>query len=134
VEKDGREGYDNKGLSLEPGSDRGLDTVRRDRIDLARHHDNDKNKVKLIDFVNTGRNAVSSGIDADTKTSLKGVSWTLAGGYSLLQGDLGRFDFLAGFRYFGLKASTDWNLTATVTDLVAARFFRVRAVSHRVRI
>ena len=114
MEKGGREGYEDKGLSLEPGSDRGLDAVRRDRIDLARHHDNEKNKVKSIDFVNTGRNAVSSSIDAGTKTSLKGAAWTLAGGYSVLQGDLGRLDFLPGFRYFGFKASTDWNLTATV--------------------
>jgi hypothetical protein len=71
-------------LSLEPGSERGLDAVRRDRIDLARHHDNEKNKIKSIDFVNTGRNAVSSSINAGTQTSLKGVSWTLAGGYSVL--------------------------------------------------
>jgi hypothetical protein len=76
---------------------------------------NEKSNVKSIDFVNTGRNAVSSSIDAGTQTSLKGAVWTLAGGYSVLQGDLGRLELLAGFRYFGLKASTDWQLTATVT-------------------
>jgi len=75
---------------------------------------NETSKVKSIDVVKIGGNPVSSGIDAGTESSLKGAAWTLAGGYSVLQGDLGRLELLAGFRYFGLKASTDWNLTATV--------------------
>jgi hypothetical protein len=72
----------------------------------------EKSSVKSIDF---GGSAVSSSLDAGTNTSLKGTAWTLAGGYSVLQGDLGRLELLAGCRYFGLKASTDWNLTTTVT-------------------
>ena len=75
---------------------------------------NEKSRVKSIDIVNIGENTISSSIDAGTESSLKGAAWTLAGGYSVLQGDLGRLDLLVGFRYFGLKASTDWKLTATV--------------------
>jgi hypothetical protein len=75
---------------------------------------NEKSKVKSIDFINIGENAISSSIDAGTESSLKGAAWTLGGGYSVLQGDLGRLDLLAGFRYFGLKASTDWKLTVAV--------------------
>jgi hypothetical protein len=78
-------------------------------------------KVKSIDF---GGNVVSSSIDVGTESSLKGAAWTLAGGYSVLQGDLGRLEILAGFRYFGLKASTDWQLTATVTGPGPGRVFQ----------
>lgn len=70
-------------------------------------------KVKSIDV--TGRIPVSSTIDAGTETSLKGAAWTLAGSYDVLQGEAGSFGLLAGFRYFGLETSTDWNLTGTVT-------------------
>ena len=84
---------------------------------------NETSKVKSIDFVNIGGNPVSSSIDAGTESSLKGVAWTLAGGYSVLQGDLGRLELLVGFRYFGLKASTDWQLTATVTGPGPGRIF-----------
>lgn len=52
--------------------------------------------VKSIDFVDGGRDAVSASIDAGTKSSLTGATWTLAGGYSVLQGDFGRFELLAG--------------------------------------
>ena len=75
---------------------------------------NETSKVKSIDIVNIGENTISSSIDEGTESSLKGAAWTLAGGYSVLQGDLGRLDLLVGFRYFGLKASTDWKLTAAV--------------------
>ena len=78
-------------------------------------------KVKSIDF---GGNVVSSSMDVGTESSLKGAAWTLAGGYSVLQGDLGRLEIFAGFRYFGLKASTDWQLTATVTGPGPGRVFQ----------
>jgi len=71
-------------------------------------------KVKSIDLSDTGRLPVSSTIDAGTKSSLTGATWTLAGSYGVLQGDLGKIELLAGFRYFGLEASTDWTLTTTV--------------------
>lgn len=71
--------------------------------------------VKSIDFVNAGSNPVSSSLDAGTESSLKGAAWTLAGSYGVLQGGLGRLELLAGFRYFGIEASTDWRLTTTIT-------------------
>jgi hypothetical protein len=71
--------------------------------------------VKSIDFINTGRIPVSSSLDAGTESSFKGVAWTLAGSYGVLQGNLGRLELLAGLRYFGVEASADWRLTATIT-------------------
>lgn len=81
----------------------------------------ENSKVKSIDA--TGRIPVSSTIDAGTETSLKGAAWTLAGSYDVLQGEAGSFGLLAGFRYFGLETSTDWNLTATVTGPGGSQLF-----------
>jgi hypothetical protein len=77
--------------------------------------------VKSIDV--TGRLPVSSAIDAGTESSLKGAAWTLAGSYGVAQGDLGRFELLAGFRYFGLEVSTDWELSTTVTGPGGSQVF-----------
>jgi hypothetical protein len=86
-------------------------------------------KIKSIDF---GGDQVSSSIDVGTESSLKGATWTLAGGYSVLRGDLGRLDLLAGFRYFGLKASTDWNLMAVVSGPAGGQVFpRSGSISQR---
>jgi hypothetical protein len=75
----------------------------------------DDSKVKSIDFIDGGPDLVNASLDAGTETSFKALAWTLAGGYSVLQGDLGRLELLAGFRYFGVDASTDWRLTTTIT-------------------
>ena len=75
----------------------------------------DDSKVKSIDFIDGGPDLVNASLDAGTETSFKALAWTLAGGYSMLQGDLGRLELLAGFRYFGVDASTDWRLTTTIT-------------------
>jgi hypothetical protein len=78
-------------------------------------------KVKSIDA--TDRIPVSSTFDAGTETSLKSALWALAGSYGALQGEAGSLELLAGFRYLGLKTTTDWNLTATVTETGGSQVF-----------
>ena len=34
--------------------------------------------------------------------NMNATIWTLAGGYTLLQGDWGNFDVIAGFRYLAM--------------------------------
>jgi hypothetical protein len=68
--------------------------------------------VKSINF---GGNRVSSSANVSTDSSLKGGAWTLGGGYAVLPGRPVELDVFGGLRYFGLKASTDWQLTAAVT-------------------
>lgn len=93
---------------------------------------NEKSNVKSIDFIDTGINAVDSSLDAGTQTSLEAVSWTLASSYRVLQGDSGRLELLAGFRYFGLEASSGWNLTATITGPGGSHVFpRAGSISQR---
>jgi hypothetical protein len=69
--------------------------------------------VTSVDF-GSGRTPVAAGLNAQTTSSLSGVAWTLLGGYQF-QHRWVDLDLLGGFRYFGLEASSDWNLTATVS-------------------
>ncbi len=93
---------------------------------------NEKSNVKSINFINTGKNLVSSSLDAGTQTNFEAVSWTLAGSYSMLEGDLGRLELLAGFRYFGLEASSGWNLTAAINGPGGSQVFpRSGSISQR---
>jgi hypothetical protein len=72
--------------------------------------------VKNIDYHAGGaRNPVSSSLDAGSKTSFSGFEWTLAGSRRFFNDERGSFEVLGGLRYFGLKASADWHLTASVT-------------------
>lgn len=48
--------------------------------------------------------------DSDLDTTL----WTLAAGYTLARGSWGNFDVIAGFRYLGIDAHTDYRLAADV--------------------
>lgn len=72
------------------------------------------NAGSRVDSVNFGGNAVSSALDAGTNTSVQGSLWTLAGGYTLAQGDWGNVDAFAGFRLFSISANSDVRLSADV--------------------
>lgn len=73
------------------------------------------NAGSRVDSVNLGGNAVSSTVDAGTDTSVQGTLWTLAGGYTLAQGEWGNVDAFAGFRLFSLSTTTNVRLAADVT-------------------
>lgn len=75
-----------------------------------------KSGVRSVDFVQGGRNPVSTTLNAGTETSIRGSLWTLAGAYTLAAGDWGHVDAFAGFRLFSLEARTDVRLT---TDIIA---------------
>jgi hypothetical protein len=60
-------------------------------------------------------NVSTSQLNASTSSELKGWVWTLAGGYAVVQDPRWNADVIGGFRYLGLKATTDWQLTAAVT-------------------
>lgn len=75
-------------------------------------------KVKSVDF-NPGSGSVnvsSTQIGGNAESSFKGSVWSLAGGYALLNDPAFSLDLLAGFRYLGLEASSQWDLNAAVTS------------------
>jgi hypothetical protein len=90
----------------------------------------EESAVKSINF---GGDRVSSSANVSTDSSLKGGAWTLGGGYAVLPGRPVEMDVFGGLRYFGLHASTDWQLTATVTGPGGGQTFpRTGSISERV--
>ena len=76
---------------------------------------NGDSAVRSVDLnPGTGRINVSTS-NTSTSSDLKGWVWTLVGGYAAVEDKRASLDVIGGFRYLGLRASTDWQLTATVT-------------------
>src|SRR5512145_125859 len=72
--------------------------------------------VRSVDF-NPGSgpiNVSTSSLNAGAQSSLRGDVWTLVGGYAAIEGKPASLDVIGGFRYLGITAKTDWQLTATV--------------------
>jgi hypothetical protein len=65
--------------------------------------------------VNFGGSLVDSNLSGSTKSSLEGVQWLLAGGYTMVQTPSATLDVLGGFRYFAIEAKSDWHLTGAVS-------------------
>lgn len=70
--------------------------------------------IKSLDFFGLPSQPISRSLEVSTSTTLKATIWTLAGGYTVASGDWGNLDVLAGFRYLGVNASTDFDIALTV--------------------
>ena len=70
--------------------------------------------IRSLDFFGLPSMPISRSLETSASTTLKTTIWTLAGGYTVLRGEWGNFDVLAGFRFFNMNASTDFNLALTV--------------------
>jgi hypothetical protein len=81
---------------------------------LYLHFSNEKSEVRAVDFAGSGRLPINANFNTGTKSTLQGLAWSLLGTYRLVDGSTITLDGMGGFRYFGLKASTDWQLAATV--------------------
>jgi len=102
--------------------------ARKDRWVIATdfmylHMSSDKSAVRSVDLnPGPGRvNVATSSLSGDVNVDFKGTIWTLGGGYTVVQTPKVNIDVLAGFRYLGLEARTDWNLAATVTGTHSGR-------------
>ena len=94
-------------------------TARYDRFSLLTDvmyvsADAGSSRVESANVIGVGRNPISSTANIDVNSTLKTTLWTLAGGYTLASGSWGNVDVLAGFRYLGIEASTDYNLAVTL--------------------
>jgi hypothetical protein len=72
-------------------------------------------RIKSVDFLNGPSIPISRSLQTSVSTTLKTAIWTLAGGYTLLQGDWGNLDLIAGFRLLVVDAITDYSVAVTVT-------------------
>lgn len=91
-----------------------------------------ESKVQSVDF-NPGPGAVNvstANLNVGANSSLKGLVWTLLGGYDVVQTKDANLALLGGFRYLRLEAGSDWTLTANVTGPAGtAAFARSGSVS-----
>lgn len=70
--------------------------------------------IKSVDFLGRPSIPISRTLETSTSSTLGMVIWTLAGGYTVLQGKWGNLDVLAGFRLLAVNARTDYSLALTL--------------------
>jgi len=70
--------------------------------------------AKAAVFNSSGRIPINTSLNTGTKSTLEGLVWNLFGSYRLVEGSTLTLDGVGGVRYFGLKASTEWQLAAAV--------------------
>jgi hypothetical protein len=79
--------------------------------------DSEKSNVSSIDF---GGSRVDANADIGTKSSLKGLEWTIAASYAALQSPGWTLEVLGGVRYFHIDAKSDWQLTGPIGSFPAS--------------
>src|ERR1043165_738338 len=89
--------------------------------------DKEGSTVKAVNF---GGDRISTSLNTSTKSSLTGVAWTLGGGYNVVQDPRHSRDLLAGARYFGLKASSDWQLGDAVKGTNNGQGFAAQGIGR----
>lgn len=68
-------------------------------------------------------------IDTGTKSEIRGQIWQFGGFYNILNTPNSSLDVLAGFRYFKVKASLDWQVGQPVILLVLGIKYRTKIFS-----
>ena len=71
--------------------------------------------IRSVNFFDRPRIPISSTVQASAGMNLQATIWTLAGGYTVLQGDWGNFDVIAGFRYLPINTRINYSLGLTIT-------------------
>ena len=74
-----------------------------------------RSRIRSIDFDGRPRLPISGASQLHVGTTLGTAIWTLAGGYTVLQGQWGNLDVLAGFRLLAVNATTDFSLGFTIS-------------------
>ena len=71
--------------------------------------------IKSVDFFGLSPVPISRALETSNGSTLSIVIWTLAGGYTVLQGDWGNLDLSAGTRLLSVNARTDYGLALSLT-------------------
>ncbi|MEC5387917.1 hypothetical protein VVD49_19445 [Uliginosibacterium sp. H3] len=73
----------------------------------------EKSHVSAAEFGGR-RISIDTSSNVQTQTKLRGTVWSLVGGRTVVKKELGTLDAFGGFRYGGIKASSDWQLSAAI--------------------
>lgn len=90
-------------------------SVLTDFIYLNEGFDFNHSRLRSVDFTGSAPQPIPRGSVIDTSSVSKTTIWTMAGGYTMLQGDWGNLDAIAGFRYLNVNSTTGFSLAATFT-------------------
>lgn len=71
--------------------------------------------IRSLNFFGLPSRPISRSLELGTSSTLHSAIWTLAGGYTLVEGNCGNFSVIAGLRYADVDFKTDYNLALTVT-------------------
>jgi hypothetical protein len=80
-------------------------------------------QASSVKAVNFGGPIVGTNLNSSTSSSLKGFLWTLDGAYAFVETPRLTLEALGGVRYLSVRASTDWQLSATVSGPGAGQVF-----------
>jgi hypothetical protein len=72
-------------------------------------------QFRSINFFGRPSMPISKSVQTSVGQNLNAMIWTLAGGYTVIQGDWGNFDVIAGVRYLRVIASIGYSLRLTLT-------------------
>ena len=86
-----------------------------DVLYLNEGFDANHTRLRSVDFFGASPQPIPAGSVIDTSSVAKTTIWTLAGGYTVLQGGWGNLDVIAGFRLLSVSATTGFDLAATFT-------------------
>ncbi len=74
-----------------------------------------RSRIRSVDFDGRPRLPISDASQLHVGATIGTAIWTLAGGYTVLQGQWGNFDVLAGLRLLAVNATTDFSLGFTIS-------------------
>jgi hypothetical protein len=70
--------------------------------------------IRSVDFLGLPPIPISRALETHVGSRFTTTVWTLAGGYTVFRGDWGNLDVLAGFRYLGVSANTNYSLALSI--------------------
>ena len=109
----------NGGLLISGSANKGRFTIYSDFLYLSMTSKNDGRVLSVDDTVTVPGTRIpvpiSADLNLDTRTDLDGLAWTLLAGYELVSSETSSLSAFVGARYFGVDASSSWDLTAEIT-------------------
>jgi hypothetical protein len=71
--------------------------------------------INSLDFFGLPSMPIARSLQTSVGTTLSATIWSLAGGYTVLQGQWGNLDLIAGLRLLAVNATTDFSLALMVS-------------------
>jgi hypothetical protein len=109
----------NAALLLSGSASNGRLSIYSDFVYLSMTSKNDGRVLSVDDTVTTPGTRdpvpISADFNLNTRTDLDGLSWSIAAGYELVSTESFNVSGFVGARYFGVDASSSWDLTADIS-------------------